>query len=130
MTDFLDWDELAADVNDLLGEFQQIILARPSTLPPVYDDDTGVATPVAPAVYFGSGAVFDYKQIEVTGTVIARGDQRLLLSPLQQNGTPMPQPTTSDDVMIGSTLYAVVNPGRVAPAGVTVLYDLQLRGVG
>ena len=131
MTDFLDWTGLAGDVDEMLGEFQAVTLNRPSTSAPTYDPSTGISTPVAPASYVGRGAVFDYKQTDVNQSLVEAGDQRLLLSPLCTDGTPMPEPMTSDDVVLANgKSYTVQRGGEVAPAGVVCLYDIQLRGVG
>lgn len=106
-----------------------VTLVRPSTLPPVYDPATGTSTPVAPAQYDGTGAVFDYKQSDIDGTKIKQGDQLLYLAVKQTNGETMPAPLTSDFVLVGTVRFAVQNPGVLAPAGVAVLYSPQLRGV-
>ena len=49
---------------------------------------------------------------------------RLLLAPQIEV-----EPKTGDTVTVGVKVYNVVDVGIVAPAGVAVLYKLQLRGV-
>lgn len=131
MSDF-DYTKSAATAERLLQKFgQAVTLVRPSTSPPTYDPATGISTPVAPASYAGRGAVFDYKQTDVNATLVQAGDQRLYLSPFQADGSAMPEPVTSDDVVLANgKTYSVVRGGEVNPAGTVVLYDLQLRGAG
>lgn len=125
-----DYTKSADTAERLLQKFgQAVVLSCPSTSAPTYDPATGVSTPVAPATYTGRGAVFDYKQTDINATLVQAGDQRLYLSPFQADGTAMPEPKTSDEIVIGSTTYSIVRAGKVAPAGTKVLYDLQLRGV-
>lgn len=82
--------------------------------------------PVTPTVldYPGTGALFGYKQRDIDGTLIKHGDQRLLLAPQIEVS-----PKTGDTVTVGTKVYNVVDVGIVAPAGVPVIYKLQLRGV-
>lgn len=82
--------------------------------------------PIEPLVvdYAGTGAVFGYKVNYIDGTVIQHGDQRCLLAPQIEA-----EPKTGDTLTAGSATYNVIAVERVAPAGVPVLYKLQLRGV-
>lgn len=82
--------------------------------------------PVTPTVadYPGTGAVFGYKQDAIDNTTILWGDQRLLLAPQIEV-----EPITGDTVTVGAKTFNVVRCETVAPAGVTVLYKLQIRGV-
>ena len=123
-----DYARSAATAERLLQKFgQAVTLVRPSTQPPTYDPATGISTPVVPATYAGRGAVFDYKQTDVSQSLVEAGDQRLLLSA----AAPMVEPMTSDDVVLANgKTYTVQRGGEVAPAGVVILFDLQLRGVG
>jgi len=121
-----DYAELAATAQELLAEFgRAVTLSRPSTSAPTYNTSTGVSTPVSPATYAGTGATFDYAARDIDGTLIQAGDQRLLLSP----ASPMVEPKTSDLIVIGSTTYTVQRAGKVSPAGTSIVFELQLRGV-
>jgi len=110
------------------GGARAVVLSRPSTLPPVYSTATGVSTPVAPEEYKGSGVTLDYRQGEIDGELIKVGDVRLYLSPFQTNGSEMPIPTTSDDIILGaSKTYSIESVKTVSPGGIDVLHELQLR---
>lgn len=124
------YTRLAATAHRLLADKgQPVTLNRPSTSSPTYDRASGVATARAPATYNGFGAVFDIEQRDIDGTLVKEGDQRLMLSPLQTNGSAMPTPATTDTVTIGGVTYSIQPSKRVAPAGVNVLFDLIIRGV-
>lgn len=72
----------------------------------------------------GVGALFGYKQEYIDGSTVRHGDQRLLVAP--QIAV---EPMTGYTVTVGGVTYNVVNVDRVSPAGIPVLYKLQLRGV-
>lgn len=97
-------------------------LTRPSSSEPTYDSATGVATPVAPLTYTVTGVKFEYSARERDGSLIQTGDQRVYLS---TTGAVLPLP--GDTLTIGSTVFRVVRTGAISPAGVDVLYDLQVR---
>lgn len=91
--------------------------------------DPGPFIPGEPVVtgdlnYSGIGALLGYKQQHIDGVSILQGDQRLLLAP--QIGV---QPMAGDTVTASGRTFNVVACEVVAPAGVPVLYKLQLRGV-
>jgi len=73
-----------------------------------------------------SGAVFDYPTKDVDGTKIQRGDKRLLL----EAGDSIVPPGTKDRVEIGGTMHAVLDCKPVAPGGVDVVYEVQVRAGG
>lgn len=118
----IDYDEIAAGVLESVAEAgQPVTLHRKGPPGPFVPGQ-----PVTPAVldYPGTGAMFGYKQRDIDGTLIKHGDQRLLLAPQIEVA-----PKTGDTVTVGAKVYNVVDVGIVAPAGVAVLYKLQLRGV-
>lgn len=121
------YDEMAAVSNELLTEFGQAVTLRRVTTG-AYDPATGSATQTT-ADYAGTGAVFDYSQRDIDGSLIKTGDQKLLMSPFQTDGSAMPVPTTTDKILIGSTVYSIQPSKKVAPAGTLVLIELQIRGV-
>lgn len=118
----IDYDEIASGALESIAEVgQPVTLHRKGPPGPFVPGQ-----PVTPTVidYPGTGALFGYKQRDIDGTLIKHGDQRLLLAP-QIEVTPK----TGDTVTVGAKVYNVVDVGIVAPAGVPVLYKLQLRGV-
>ena len=93
-----------------------------------YDPDLGTA-PSTITDYEGTGVKINYETENIDGTLIQAGDQKLLLSPLQRNGMPMPAPTMADLVPFGGASYTVKAVETTAPVDVAVLYTLQLRGL-
>ncbi|GAB2472141.1 hypothetical protein GCM10027082_24570 [Comamonas humi] len=118
----IDYDEIAAGALESIQEAgQAVTLHRPGPPGPFVPGQ-----PVTPTVidYPGVGALFGYKQNAIDGTNILHGDQRLLLAP--QITT---EPKTGDTVTVSAKTFNVVRVEVVSPAGVPVLYKLQLRGV-
>lgn len=118
----IDYDEIAASALEAIAEAgQEVVLHRKGTPGPFVPGQ-----PVTPAVvdYSGTGALFGYAQKHIDDTNILHGDQRLLLAPQIEV-----EPKTGDIVTVGAKTFNVVRVEIVAPAGVPVLYKLQLRGV-
>lgn len=81
--------------------------------------------PASPAQsHEGVGALFGYKANYIDGTAIQHGDQRCLLA-----AQIAAEPKVGYTLTAGDKTYNVVSVERVAPAGIVVLYKLQLRGV-
>jgi len=93
-----------------------------------YDTDSGAALTTT-TDFEGTGVKVGYEAEEIAGTSIQSGDEKLLLSPLQRTGVPMPAPTTADRVLIGTALYSVEHASKTAPVDLAVLFTLQLRGL-
>lgn len=104
-----------------------VVLRR--AVPGTYDPGTGTGTPASTADFPGTGVKIAYEASDIDGTLILKGDQQLLLSPLQRDGEPMPAPTTADLVMIGADVFTIATVQKVEPTNVAVLFTLQLRGV-
>ncbi len=118
----IDYTEIAAGALESISEAgQPVTLHRKGTHGPFVPGQ-----PVTPTMIDcpGTGALFGYKQRDIDGTLIKHGDQRLLLAPQIEVA-----PKAGDTVTVGAKVYNVVDVGIVAPAGVAVLYKLQLRGV-
>lgn len=104
-----------------------VVLRR--AVPGTYDPGTGTGTPPSTADLPGTGVKIAYRVEDIDGTLIRAGDQKMLLSPLQRDGAPMPVPTTADLVLIGANVFTVAAVEKVEPADIPVLFTLQLRGV-
>lgn len=119
----IDYAEIAEGVLESIAEAGQPVTLHRKAAP---SGPFVPGQPVTPTVldYPGTGALFGYKQRDIDGTLIKHGDQRLLLAPQIEVA-----PKTGDTVTVGTKVYNVVDVGIVAPAGVAVLYKLQLRGV-
>lgn len=67
-------------------------------------------------------AVFDYAEGLINGSLIQVGDKQAYVSVLG-----VVPPKTSDIVVWQGARYTIVKPLVLAPAGVNVLYQLQMR---
>lgn len=126
----IDYDEIAAGALESLEEAGQIVKLR-RAVPGEYDPGTGGSADVD-VDYEGTGAAFDYSlkdsgQASDPNTLIRVGDKQLYLAATQTSGEPMPTPLTSNKVVIGSVVWNVQNVKEINPAGVPVLYELNLR---
>lgn len=71
--------------------------------------------------FSGYGVAFNYSDERVDGTLIQRGDVRLLL----QNTTT--EPAEGDEVSLDSVDYRVIRVIKQKPAGTNLYYECQLR---
>lgn len=119
-----DYSRAAASSLRLLERFGQIVILRRVKVGE-YDPATGQAAQKT-TDYEGVGAFFDYAQRDIDGTLIREGDQRVLMAPT------VPRPLTGDAVVVPAVndlerVFNVVQVRVVEPAGVPVLYELQVR---
>lgn len=122
-----DYSKTAARADQSLRRKGGIVVLR-QVVTGEYDPDLGAA-PSATSDHEGTGVKIAYEAENIDGTLIQAGDQKLLLSPLQRNGAPMPMPTTADLVLFGGASYTVKAVETTAPVYVAVLHTLQLRGL-
>ncbi len=85
-----------------------------------FDPVAGSVTSGTPLERRGKGLLTGYKDNLVDGTVIQRGDRRLLLEAGMA-------PTRTTKIRIGSEIWKVVDVDTIAPGQVTVLYTVQVR---
>lgn len=119
------YSDLADLADELLAEFGQAVTIRHRT-PGTYDPATGTTT-VTTTEQAGTGAVFEFSlsqagQYFAPDSMIHAGDKQLLLSPLD-----ITAPDIGDQIVIGSTTWAVQAVKTTNPAGTVVLYELLLR---
>jgi len=90
-----------------------------------YDPDA----PSAPSelVVNGSGFREEYDNKYIDGTLIVRGDVKLLVSPVQLTGADMPTPLSNDRIQFDGTTYTVIAVGPWNYAGLAVGFELQVR---
>lgn len=88
-----------------------------------FDPSSGNTLPGSEVTATGQGVLTQYKTMDVDGTVIKRGDMKLLLA---ASGLAL-EPTTNDTVTIGSDVWTVLYVESVEPATVPVLYKVQIR---
>ena len=122
-----DYAKTAARADQSLRRKGGIVVLR-QVVTGAYDPDLGMA-PTITTDHEGTGVKIAYEAENIDGTLIQAGDQKLLLSPLQRNGLPMPIPTAADLVLFGGASYTVKAVGTTAPVDVAVLHTLQLRGI-
>lgn len=120
---------LYADLSDTVARLLQqygrtMTLTRPATQ--TYNAATGGTTGGAADTYSVYGAVFDYAQSEIDGSLIRQGDRRIYLQAAGLTVTPQ----TGDTVTAGAKTYSVVASRPLDPAGTAVLHEVQARGVG
>ena len=73
-------------------------------------------------VTWGAPVVIDeYSAKEIDGTLIQRGDCKLMLPGVA------PAPLVGDTINLGGIIWNVVNVTTDQPAGVPVLFTLQVR---
>lgn len=106
----------------LLGKGQAMTLQTSSS--GTYNPETGAA--VVPGSVPCIGAVFEYPSREIDGTQIVSGDQKIILSAEGLAAVP----DEGDTILVQGVPLAIIRVQRIAPAGVVVVYKLQVRGGG
>lgn len=110
----------AATAVRLLAKYGQVVTLTHSA-PGTYDPATGsvantLTTQTAVAVEL------DYSEREIDGTLVQRGDKKLLLA-----ASGLTVPTVDDTVTVRSVVYTIKSVNTVAPGGVDIVYELQGR---
>lgn len=127
-----DWGAAAADVAAGLAEAGQTVTVHQPATDGTFNaatDTTSGASP--PQDHIGSAVEDKFSAFSVASGVVAAGDIKLLLSALKSNGAAMPEPVADLwTVTMGGKVWAIKKVDRIAPGGTTVMYELQLRGVG
>lgn len=109
----------------LRGKGQAITLTRQSS--GTYAPSTGLAT-VSTSTQTGYGAVFEYVDHNIDGTLIKAGDKQLLLSALNSTGTALTTPPiVNDTATIGGAVYTITSVKPLSPAGTTCIFECNLR---
>jgi len=114
-----DYPRTAATALRLLQRFGAVATLKRSSVA-AYDPSTGTAAET-PTSLSTTACVFDYPQKYVDGTLILVGDKQAYLSAEQL-------PKQGDVLAWQSVDYTVITVKAIAPAGVAVLYEVQLRG--
>lgn len=92
-----------------------------------YDPATGTAS-VATSDYAGAAFRWDYDARQIDGTMIQADDVRFIVSPLQDDGTELPQPRADDQVIFAGATYTVVRSKPWNFDGTTAVgFELQVR---
>lgn len=123
-----DWAAVAAEVAEALGEFSEITLHQPGA-PGVYDPMTDTVTGASPPqTHVGSGFESEYDGFSIANGVVEAKDVRFFAASLKRDGQPLPMPVADlwTATLNGAT-YAIKRVGSTQPAGLPVLFELQLR---
>lgn len=116
-----DYSSMGVTADELITEFgAPATLTRPAD--PAYNPATGKTVQASPLVQATTAVVIDYEQKYVDGTLIRAGDKQCFLTPKG-----IVPPRQGDVLAWQGVNYKVIGVTPIAPAGVNVLYELQLR---
>jgi hypothetical protein len=106
----------AATARKLLANFGQDMTLTKET----YDFDTGALLTSVDTT--DKGVIFAYSDgvVSMSNGLIKSSDQQVLI-----NISVVPAPT--DRLTVGANVYSIVSVKALEPAGVNVLYELQIR---
>lgn len=124
MTDAAFYSRATATAVRLLQKFGAAgSLTRPDAGNGAYNPETGETTPTAQT--FGCmAAVLDYDAKAIDGTLIRAGDARVLVAPSKEF-----TPQEGDVFAVAGRSLTAIRVSTLAPAGFTVLHEVQARGL-
>ncbi len=115
-----DYSEMSSVAEELIREFgATATLTR--NLDPVYDPVSGTTVAPAPLEQGCNCCVIDYPIKFIDGTNIRSGDRQVYMSVGEF------EPKAGDFLTWGSEELKVVSFKRLAPGGLSVLWELQVR---
>lgn len=97
------------------------MVAHPDGGSGIYDPNTGTVT-AATTAYPCTAAVLNYSAKDIDGTLVLAGDAKVLIAPDVGQA-----PEANDKIVTADRQMTVVRCSPVAPAGVVVLYEVQVR---
>lgn len=115
------YEELKADADALLTELgQDMLLVRPGD-GQSYDPVLGRTSTAADETFSAKGVIVDYSNQEIDGTVVQVGDRKVILQAVER-------PKPNDRLKVGAeAAWNIVSWKEVAPAGLALIYELQVR---
>lgn len=119
MAEVFDYGESVADARELLEEFGQTGTITRTTMSGGSPSTGGGTTTTTD--YPALMALFPVDARDVDGTMIKAGDWTVYVEPLDI------APTTTDTITCSEGTLTIVNPKRIAPSGVTVLWEITAR---
>lgn len=115
------YDDLALTADELLVEFgAAAVLSR--TIAGGYDPATGTSAPGSVAIQNVTAVCIDYEAKFIDGTLILRGDKQVFMS-----AKDVTLPAAGDKFTWQGAEYSVIAVTPLAPAGVVVLFEIQVR---
>lgn len=115
-----DYTRNKATADRLIDKFGQALTLTKTTGGGGFDANGDPVVPSSTTIT-GNGVKLDFKQDEIDGTNIVAGDAKLLL------GSASGAPEDGMTVPIGGLTWRVMINKPLDPAGVDVIYTLQLR---
>lgn len=116
-----DYAALRVEVDKLLAEFGQQCQLRRAGAPVTVDPVAGTVSGAAEQSFDVVGVVVDYDEKLVDGATIMRGDRLVYVQAVER-------PRQGDTFVEASGVqWSVVDFSAVDPAGVPVLFSLQVR---
>lgn len=112
--------EMAATSQDILTELGQSVIITGRTVG-AYDPTTGQSS-ITRAEETGKAVIFPRSDSEIDGTLIQKGDNKLLLSP-----TGITEPQVGDKVLANGIRFTITSVAVTSPAGIPVLIECNLR---
>lgn len=115
------YTQLASDANSMLAEFgQEVVLTRRTT---TYNPSTGTSAPTE-TTQTGVACIFDYPVADINGVQVQVGDKQCFLSAKN-----ISMPKVDDELTLASSqTFHITAVKATSPAGVPVLYEVNLRG--
>jgi len=112
---------LAAAALRLIDKFGRNVTLR-SVTAGSYDTATMTKTGASDADKVVKMAIVEYKQSQIDGEVVQRGDELGLLAASAVTAKPV-----VNDIVIDSVQYKIINIETIKPGDTALLYKLQLR---
>jgi hypothetical protein len=116
-----DYADLALSADELLAEFGAVAQTVHTTAG-TYDPEAGTSTPESTTTQDVTAVCIDYESKFIDGALILRGDKQVFMS-----ARGVTAPVAGDKFTWQAAEYAVIAVTPLAPAGVVVLYELQVR---
>ena len=116
------YEKLLSKADILIAKFGQgIEIMRASTSEP--HPVTGVGESRTGGPYDAVAVLLPYPDDKIDGTLVQRGDRKLLMSVGDADYAPI----LSDRPVVNEQEWTIVNIETISPAGTDVLYKLQVR---
>jgi len=114
------YDDMQNTVAELLDEFGITVTLTHKTMS--HNVSTGVSTPTT-STQTPKGIVKSYREDQIDGTLIKRGDNLVVLDASELTTAP----TIDDTITVGSTVYTIVNVDTKEPTDTPLAYMCQSR---
>ena len=118
----IDYTSIAANALSAIQDAGAAVVVTRTT-EGALDPATGTTAAATVTTATGYGVQTQYNARDIDGTIIKRGDMRLLIA---SSGLTI-EPDVGDTATIDSVVWNVVNVESVSPAGTPVLFICQVR---